>query len=92
MSLLALPDDTNALTRMIDKAGEFLISIGAYSDGLELFCAGASRFPQATCLLQGLTRCAGRAGLAPAAATGPADGSAASDPDGWEQSLPARAA
>jgi len=92
MSLLALPDDTNALTRMIDKAGEFLISIGAFGDGLELYCAGASRFPHDSCLLQGLTRCAAHAGLAHAPAVEPAHGLPTGDPDGWGQSLRARAA
>jgi tetratricopeptide (TPR) repeat protein len=63
MSLLELSDDTEHLTEIIDETGDFLISIGAYADGLELFRAGASRFPQASCLLQGVSCCAGHLGL-----------------------------
>jgi tetratricopeptide (TPR) repeat protein len=63
MSLLELPDDTEDLAEIIDEAGDFLISIGAYADGLELFRAGSARFPEASCLLQGVSCCAGHEGL-----------------------------
>lgn len=63
MSLLELPHDTEDLAEIIDEAGDFLISIGAYVDGLELFRAGAARFPEASCMLQGVSCCAGHQGF-----------------------------
>lgn len=51
--LLDLPVDTQDLAEIIDKAGDFLISIGAYADGLELYRGAAERFPTARVLHQG---------------------------------------
>ena len=45
-SLLALPEDTEVLSEIIDKAGSFLIDIEEYADGLQLFREAASKFPE----------------------------------------------
>ena len=45
-SLLALPEDTEDLSEIIDKAGSFLIDIEEYADGLQLFREAASKFPE----------------------------------------------
>jgi len=59
--LLDLADDTADLQEIIDKAGDFLISIGAYSDGLALYRAATRRFPAVAVFHQGLGCCAGHA-------------------------------
>jgi len=63
LSLLDLPDDTEDLVEIIDKAGDFLISIGAYADGLDLYRAATARFPRVSVFHQGLGCCAGHEGL-----------------------------
>jgi Flp pilus assembly protein TadD len=61
-SLLSLPQNTPDLCEIIDEAGSFLIQIGAYKDGLELFRAAIELFPAAAVLHQGLGCCAGHEG------------------------------
>lgn len=63
LSLLELPDNTEDLAEIIDKAGDFLISIGAYADGLELYRRAAARFPEIGALHQGMSCCADHEGL-----------------------------
>ena len=58
-SLLSLPDNTPDLCEIIDEAGSFLINIGAYKDGLELYRSAVERFPAAAVLHQGIGCCAG---------------------------------
>lgn len=62
LSLLALPDETPDLCEIIDKAGDFLIGRGAYSDGLELYRRAAARFPKMAPFHQGIGCCAGHEG------------------------------
>jgi tetratricopeptide (TPR) repeat protein len=62
-SLLSLPKTTQDLCEIIDEAGSFLISIGAYRDGLALYRAAAARFPTVAALHQGLGCCAGHEGF-----------------------------
>lgn len=62
LSLLELADDTRDLTEIIDEAGAFLISIGAYADGLRLYRAAAARFPEVAALHGGISCCAGHEG------------------------------
>ena len=45
MKLFELPDDTKDLCVIIDKAGDFLIQLGRYEDGLALYRRAATRFP-----------------------------------------------
>ena len=61
-SLLSLPENTPDLCQTIDEAGSFLIQIGAYKDGLELFRAAIEVFPAAAVLHQGVGCCAGHEG------------------------------
>lgn len=63
LSLAELPNDTEDLPEIIDKAGSFLIHIKAYTDGLELYRKAISRFPDVAALYQGLGCCAGHKGL-----------------------------
>ena len=63
MKLFELPDDTKDLCLIIDKAGDFLIQLGRYEDGLVLYRRAATRFPDASDLHQGLGCCAGHQGL-----------------------------
>ena len=63
LSLLALPDSTPELCDIIDEAGSFLIQIGAYADGLELYRQATVRFPGIAALHQGIGCCAGHEGL-----------------------------
>ena len=63
LSLLSLSDSTPDLCEIIDEAGSFLIHIGAYPDGLELFRAAAARFPNIAVFHQGRSCCAGHEGL-----------------------------
>jgi Flp pilus assembly protein TadD len=62
-SLLALPEKTPDLPAILDEAGTFLIRIGAYKDGLELYRAAVEKFPSAAALHQGLGCCAGHEGF-----------------------------
>ena len=57
--LLSLPDDSTDLCGLIDRAGDFLIQLEAYKDGLELYRAAAARFPNVAVMQQGLGCCAG---------------------------------
>jgi tetratricopeptide (TPR) repeat protein len=58
-SLLSLPKNTPDLCEIIDEAGSFLIDIGAYKDGLELYRSAVEWFPAAAVLHQGIGCCAG---------------------------------
>lgn len=62
-SLLSLPSSTPELDEIIDRAGEFLIQLRAYEDGLALYRAAVCRFPGSALLHQGLGCCAGHQGL-----------------------------
>jgi tetratricopeptide (TPR) repeat protein len=62
-SLLALPSGTPELCEIIDEAGDFLIQLGAYADGLALYRGAVNRFPASAIFLQGLGCCAGHQGL-----------------------------
>ena len=63
MSLPSLPEDTPDLCEIIGEAGGFLIQSGENGDGLDLFRAGARRFPEAAELFEGIGCCAGHEGL-----------------------------
>jgi len=63
MKLFDLPDDTKDVCVIIDKAGDFLIQLGRYEDGLALYRRAATRFPRTAVLHQGLGCCAGHQGL-----------------------------
>ena len=62
-SLLKLPRSTEDLPTIIDEAGSFLISIGAFGDGLEFYRKAAKRFPEIPAFHQGIGCCAGQEGL-----------------------------
>ena len=62
-SLLMLPSNTPDLCEIIDEAGDFLIHIRAYKDGLALYRAAAERFPAVAVFHQGLGCCAGHEGF-----------------------------
>jgi tetratricopeptide (TPR) repeat protein len=62
-SLFELPDTTPDLAEILDEAGDFLIGIGGYSDGLRLYREAAGRFPEVAALYEGLGCCAGHEGL-----------------------------
>ena len=62
-SLLSLPEDTEDLAMIIDKAGAFLIDIEEYFDGLELFRAASLKFPDVAAFQQGIGCCAGHEGF-----------------------------
>jgi len=62
-SLLELPDDTEDLCEIISKAGDFLMHMREYGDGLELFRAAARRFPDVADFHQGVGCCASHEGL-----------------------------
>jgi len=59
LSLLCLPEGTEELTEIIDKAGDFLISTGEHADGLELYRGGTELFPDTAVFHQGVSCCAG---------------------------------
>jgi len=59
LSLLALPEETEDLCKIIDEAGSFLIDANEYADGLELFRLAAHRFPNVAEFQQGIGCCAG---------------------------------
>ncbi len=63
MSLLSLPEDTPDLCEIIGEAGDFLIQLGEDGDGLELFRAGARRFPEVAGFFEGIGCCAEHEGL-----------------------------
>jgi tetratricopeptide (TPR) repeat protein len=68
LSLVSLPPNAaeegeDDLVKIIDEAGDFLIQIGNYSDGLELYRAAVARFPDRAVFHQGLCCCAGHEGL-----------------------------
>jgi hypothetical protein len=44
MKLFSLPDDTKDLSVIIDKAGDFLIQLGRYEDGIALVPACGEPF------------------------------------------------
>lgn len=62
-SLLSQPADTPDLFELIDQAGDFLIGVAAYKDGLEVYRAAVSRFPDVAVFHQGVGCCAGHQGL-----------------------------
>jgi superkiller protein 3 len=62
LSLLDLPDDTQDLVDIIDKAGDFLIQSGKHADGIEIFQRAAARFPRVAAFQQGIGCCAGHLG------------------------------
>jgi tetratricopeptide (TPR) repeat protein len=62
LSLLDLPDDGQDLAEILDTAGDFLISLERYDDGLELYQRAAARFPDVPALHQGVGCCAGHEG------------------------------
>jgi len=62
LSLVAMPDDTADIAAIIDKAGDFLIGVREYADGLELYRAAARRFPEVAVMHQGRGCCAGHMG------------------------------
>jgi tetratricopeptide (TPR) repeat protein len=59
LSLVAMPDDTSGLVEIIDAAGDFLIKIREYADGLQLYQTAARRFPETGVFHQGRGCCAG---------------------------------
>src|SRR2546421_448364 len=62
-SLLSLPEDTEDLSEIIDKARSFLIEIEQYADGLQLFREAASKFPEVAEFQEGIGCCAGHKGF-----------------------------
>lgn len=67
-SLVSLPataadEGESDLAVIIDKAGDFLIQAGNYTDGLELYKAAVARFPDHAVFHQGVCCCAGHEGL-----------------------------
>lgn len=63
MKLFELPDDTEDLCTIIDKAGDFLIQLGRYEDGRAFYRRAVTRFPRTAVLHQGLGCCAGHQGF-----------------------------
>lgn len=62
-SLFDLPDDTEDLHEIIDKAGDYLIEIEAYDTGLQLYRRAVERFPNIAVFHQGKSCCAGHEDL-----------------------------
>ena len=62
-SLLSLPDQSEDLWKVIDRAGSFLIQSKRYADAMELYEGAVARFPNRAVLYQGLGCCAGHEGL-----------------------------
>jgi tetratricopeptide (TPR) repeat protein len=58
LMLLSLPKNTPDIITVIDEAGEFLIQMRNYRDGLDLYRAAAARFPKTAVLHQGIGCCA----------------------------------
>ena len=63
LTLPTLPRDTEDLCEIVDEAGTFLIQIGEYADGLELYRKALAFFPDVAVFYQGLGCCAGHMGL-----------------------------
>ena len=63
LSLLALQWDTADLCKIIDEAGDFLIQMENYADGLELYREAARAFPDVAVFHQGIGYCADKEGL-----------------------------
>lgn len=61
--LPTLPDLEGDLWEILDKAGDFLIEVKRYDEGLDLYQAAVERFPDRAVLYQGLGCCAGHQGL-----------------------------
>ena len=61
-TLLSLPKKTTDICQIIDEAGMFLTTSGAYEEALALYQAAVKRYPDDPGLLQGLGYCAGHAG------------------------------
>jgi Tfp pilus assembly protein PilF len=62
LSLVAMLDDASDRVEIIDAAGDFLIKIGEYADGLQLYRAAAQRFPEVAVFHQGRGCCASHMG------------------------------
>ena len=62
-SLLSLPDQSEDLWEVVDKAGNFLIQSKRYADAMELYEGAVARFPDRAVLYQGLGCCAAHEGL-----------------------------
>ncbi|MFA6434887.1 MAG: tetratricopeptide repeat protein [Elusimicrobiales bacterium] len=62
-SLLDLPDNTEDLFEIIDKAGDFLIQSHRYSEGLAFYRQAAARYPKVAVFHQGVGCCAGHKGV-----------------------------
>ena len=63
LELLALPQETEELHEIIDKAGTFLIQTHQHADGFELYTKALARYPDVAVFHQGLGCCAGHQGL-----------------------------
>ena len=67
LSLVSLPPSAadggeSDLAEIIDEAGDSLIHMGNYTDGLELYRAAVVRFPDRAVFHQGVSCCAGHEG------------------------------
>lgn len=62
-TLFTMPDDTDDLCEIIDKAGDFLIQEKRYAEGLELYRVAVVKYPDRAVLYQGLGCCAAHEGL-----------------------------
>lgn len=63
LALLELPDGADDLCGIVDRAGDVLIGLERYADGLELYQAAVARWPEIAVLHQGMSCCAGHEGL-----------------------------
>ena len=63
LSLLTLPDEPADICTIIDKAGDFLIQMKAYGDGLDLYRAAGAKYPRVAVFHQGVGCCAGHQNL-----------------------------
>jgi len=63
LELLEHEDDDGDLAETIDAAGDFLIIIENYADGLVLYRGAVGRFPEVAVMHQGRGCCAGHKGL-----------------------------
>lgn len=63
LKLLTLPNDTEDLCEIVDEAGTFLIQIGEYTDGLELYRKALTCLGDVAVFYQGLGCCAGHKDL-----------------------------
>ena len=62
LQLTTLPPDTEELTEIIDKAGDFLIDQDDTQRAAELYAAAASAYPEVALYHVGLGYCHGKAG------------------------------